>query len=68
MLKFYEREEKRFTRLKTNECLIAPYGKEEKYTTNKDIEETIEEIPENPEEPIYNTNLSWYNGIEFNER
>jgi len=43
-----EREEKRFTRLKTNECLIAPYGKEEKYTTNKDIEEIIEEIPEKP--------------------
>lgn len=29
-------EEKRFERLKTNECLIAPYGKEEKYTTNRD--------------------------------
>lgn len=29
-------EELRFTRLKTNECLIAPYGREEKYTTNKD--------------------------------
>lgn len=38
-------EEKSFTRLKTNECLIAPYGREEKYTTNKDIEEIIEEIP-----------------------
>lgn len=29
-------EDTRFTRLKTNECLIAPYGREEKYTTNKD--------------------------------
>lgn len=28
--------EQRFKRLKTNECLIAPYGKEEKYTTNRD--------------------------------
>ena len=40
-------EEKVFDSLKTNECLIAPYGKEEKYTTNKDpvIEEntTVEE-------------------------
>ena len=29
-------EDIRFTRLKTNECLIAPFGREEKYTTNKD--------------------------------
>lgn len=32
------REEKRFSKLKTNECLIAPYGKQEKHTTNKDPE------------------------------
>ncbi len=30
-------EEHRFSRLKTNECLIAPHGAEKKFTTNKDI-------------------------------
>lgn len=31
-----EGEVKRFGKLKTNECLIAPYGKEKKFTTNRD--------------------------------
>lgn len=34
-------EEKRFPRLKTNECLKAPQGKQPKYTLNKDPDETI---------------------------
>ena len=42
----------RFKKLKTNECLIAPYGREEKYTTNRDPEE--EEI-ENTAIPLDNT-------------
>jgi hypothetical protein len=39
----------RFSKLKTNECLIAPYGREEKYTTNKDPElEKVEPPIDNP--------------------
>ena len=42
----------KFTKLKTNECLIAPYGREEKYTTNKDPSPEIIEPPiDNPPSP-----------------
>jgi len=42
--------EKRFPRLKTNECLKAPQGRQPKYTLNKDPDETISiSLLDNPE-------------------
>ena len=40
-----EGEVERFKRLKTNECLIAPYGREEKFTNNRDEAEEEENSP-----------------------
>ena len=54
-----EVEAKRFKKLKTNECLIAPYGKQDKYTTNKDIpeEEYIEELLEEVPDELFEDDL-----------